>query len=317
MKAALIHHFRGIEKVEIEEVSIPSPKPFELQIAVKYAGVNPVDWKIAEGMLKTRMDYQFPIILGWDLSGIVSAVGKDVSGFSEGDPVFAYCRKKIIHDGSYAEYICLDAKNVVLKPKSLSFAQAAVIPLSSLTAWQTLFEAAHLKAKEKILIHAGAGGVGGFAIQFAKLAQAYVITTAGASNFDYVAMLGADEAIDYKKAPFIDLFRKKHPKGADVVFDTVGGSTLLASYAAAKIGGRLITIAGTIDQELASQRELETEFVFVRPDGKQLKKIASLFDEGKLSPPPIQEYSFDEVETALRASRGGHTRGKLVLNIAN
>lgn len=317
MKAALIHRFGGIEKVEIEEISTPLPKPREVQIAVKYAGVNPVDWKIAEGMLKTRMDYQFPIILGWDVSGIVSAVGVKVEDLREGDPVFAYCRKEIIHDGSYAEYICLDATNVVLKPKTLGFAEAAVIPLSSLTAWQVLFVTARLKEDETVLIHAGAGGVGGFAIQFAKLAGAHVITTASESNFDYVVRLGADEAIDYKKGSFVDALRKNHPEGVDIVFDTVGGKTLHESYAAAKMGGRLVTIAGTIDLTLASQRKLETEFVFVHPDRKQLQKIADLLDEEKLSPPRVQEFLFEEVETALRASRNGHTQGKIALKISD
>ncbi len=317
MKAALIHKFGGIEKIEIEEVSTPFPKPREVQISVKYAGVNPVDWKIAEGMLKTRMDYQFPIILGWDVSGVVSAVGEEVETFREGDPVFAYCRKEIIRDGSYAEYICLDAKNVVLKPKSLNFAEAAVIPLSSLTAWQVLFDTARIKPKETLLIHAGAGGVGGYAIQFAKIADAYVVTTASKSNFDYVSLLGADEIIDYQKDFFVEALKKNHPKGVDVVFDTVGGNTLTASYEAAKIGGRLISIAGVIDQVLASQRKLKTEFVFVHPDGKQLQKIADLFEEGKLSPPRVQEFPFEEVESALNQSRSGHTQGKIALKIAD
>jgi len=316
MKAALIHSFGSIEKIEIEEISTPIPQPHEVQIAIKYAGVNPVDWKIAEGMLKTRMDYRFPITLGWDMSGEVCAVGKEVKGLREGDPVFAYCRKEIIHDGAYAEYICLDAKNVVLKPKSLSFAQAAVIPLSSLTAWQCLFDTAHLKAKEEILIHAGAGGVGGFAIQFAKLVGAHVITTASASNTDYVKMLGADEVIDYTQVNFLTALQQEHPQGVDVVYDTVGGKTLNASYEATKVGGRLVTIAGVIDQVPATERQLQTEFVFVHPDGKQLQKISELMDAGKLLAPCVQEISFKKVEEALRLSRTGHTQGKLVLKIS-
>lgn len=316
MKAALIHSFEGIEKIKIEEISIPYPQPNEVQVSVKYAGVNPVDWKIAEGVLKTRMDYHFPIILGWDVSGVISKVGENVSHLKEGTPVFAYCRKEILRDGAYAEYICLDAKNVVEKSEKLSFAEAAVIPLSALTAWQSLYDSANLKSKEIILIHAGAGGVGGYAIQLAKLAGAHVVTTCSQSNEEYVKQLGADEVIDYTQENFVDTLKHTHPKGVDVVFDTVGGDTLKMSYLVAKPGGRLITIAGVIDQVLISEKGLTAEFVFVHPNGKQLKKIAELIDSGKFVPPRVEEVPFEEYESALRKSRDGHTQGKLALKIS-
>lgn len=316
MKAALIHSFGNIRKIEIEEIPTPFPAPHEVQVAIKYAGVNPVDWKIVEGMLKTRMDYQFPITLGWDMSGIVSAVGSEVQNFREGDPVFAYCRKKIIHDGTYAEYICLDAAHVVKKPESLTFAQAAVIPLSSLTAWQALFECAKLKKNERILIHAGAGGVGGFAIQFAKLIGSYCLTTTSHSNFDYVQKLGADTLIDYTKEDFVTHILQKFPSGVDVVFDTVGGESLQKSYRVTSERGRLVTIAGIIDPLEAAARHLKAEFLFVHPDGKNLSEIATLYESRKLLVPKIQEIPFDEVESALRKSREGHTQGKLVLKIS-
>jgi len=316
MKAALIHSFEGIEKVTIEEVSIPMPKDNEVQIAIKYAGFNPIDWKIAEGLLKSKMEYQLPIILGWDAAGEISKIGKDVKNFKLGDPVFAYCRKEIIRDGSFAEYICLPAQNVVRKPAKLTFAEAAAIPLSGLTAWQSLYDTAHLKSKEEVLIHAGAGGVGSLAIQMAKIAGAHVITTSSQANFDYVTLLGADEVIDYTKENFVEFIQKKHPKGVDVVYDTVGGNTLKESYQIAKEGGRLVTIAGIVDQALASKQHLMAEFVFVRPDGKELDKIAALIDEQRISPPRIQEIPFDEVLHGLRKSREGHIQGKLVLKIS-
>lgn len=316
MKAALIHAFEGIEKIEIAQVSIPTPQPHEVQINVKYAGVNPVDWKIAEGFLKGRMDYQFPIILGWDVAGVVSQVGKEVTSLKEGDPVFAFCKKEVIHDGSFAEYICLNAEQVVKKPNKLSFAEAATIPLSSLTAWQSLYDTAHLKNKEEVLIHAGAGGVGGFALQLAKLVGAHVITTTSGPNFDYVRSLGADEMIDYTQDNFVDTLQKKHPKGVDVIYDTVGGNTLKASYQTAKNGGRLVTIAGVVDQALATKQHLSSaQFLDVQPNGKELTKIAALFDEDKLLPPHIQEVPFEEVGLALHKSRDGHTQGKLVLKV--
>jgi NADPH:quinone reductase-like Zn-dependent oxidoreductase len=315
MMAALIHNFEGIEKVSLEEVPIPFPQEDEVQIAISYAGINPVDWKIAEGLLKTRMQYELPIILGWDAAGTISKIGKEVKNLNVGDPVFAYCRKEIIRDGSFAEYICLPAENVVKKPKNLSFAEAAAFPLCALTAWQSLYDTARVKARERILIHAGAGGVGGMAIQLAKLAGAHVITTSSEANSDYVKKLGADEVIDYTKEYFVNVLQKNYPKGMDVVYDTVGGDTLKASYQVAKGGGRLVTIAGIVDQALASKHHLIADFVFVRPDGKELSQIASLIEEKKLFAPNIHEVPFEEIALALRKSREGHAQGKLVLKI--
>jgi NADPH:quinone reductase-like Zn-dependent oxidoreductase len=315
MKAALIHSFGGIEKVTIEEVSVPTPQEGEVQIAVKCAGLNPVDWKVSEGYLKSMMEHQFPVILGWDVAGVVSQVGEGVSQFKEGDPVFAYCRKEVVRDGSFAEYICLKVNNIALKPQKLSYAQAACIPLCALTAWQSLFDTAHLKKRENVLIHAGAGGVGGFAIQFAKHIGAHVITTSNPTNFDYVKKLGADEVIDYTSESFVESIHKTYPQGVDVVYDTVGGPTLNASYLAAKEGGRLVTIAGVIDEVIAKKKHLLADFVFVRPDGKELSHIGQLFNDNKIVVPEIQEIPFLEVQSALRKSREGHTKGKLVLTI--
>lgn len=285
MKAALIHSFGGIEKIAIEETSIPTPQDDEIQIAIQCAGVNPVDWKIADGLLKSRMEYQFPIILGLDAAGVVSQVGKEVDQFKVGDAVFAFCGKEIVRDGAFAQYICLKASHVALKPQKLSYAEAASIPLSALTAWQSLFDSAHLKPREEVLIHAGGGGVGSFAIQFAKYVGAHVITTTSQANFDYVKKLGADEVIDYTHENFVNSIHKKHPEGVDVIYDTVGGETLKASYLAAKQGGRLVTIAGIIDSTIAEKKSLLAESVFVHPDGKELNHIAQLFDENKIFPP--------------------------------
>jgi len=190
MRAAAIREFGSLDKIKIEELPTPQPKPNEVQIKVHYAGLNPVDWKITMGYLKDRMPYQFPIILGWEMAGVISALGTRSTTLKVGDPVYAYCRKEKIQEGSCAEFICLPAENVAIKPSSLSFAQAAGVPLAALTAWQTLFEAGQLKKGQKVLIHAGAGGVGGYAIQLAKYRGAFVYTTASAANTDYVKKLG-------------------------------------------------------------------------------------------------------------------------------
>ncbi len=314
MKAALIHEFKGIEQIRFEETTTPTPNPDEVQIAVQFGGINPVDWKIAEGAFKGRMEYKFPIILGWDVSGTISAVGQNVTGFKIGDPVYAYCRKEMLHDGSYADFICLEAKNVAHKPQCLTFAQAAAIPLSSLTAWQTL-DLAQIKAGETILIHAGAGGVGGYAIQFAKLRGAHVITTASKENFDYVKERGADTIIDYRSEDFVERIHKCHPEGVDIVFDTVGKHTLIKSYQAVKEAGKLITIAGVIDQELAERKNLFAEFLFVTPNGPQLDQISDLIDQKKVIPPSVRTIPFYDLEPALHESREGHVQGKLVLQV--
>ncbi len=318
MKAALIHTFEGIQSIKFEEVSIPVPQEGEVQIALKYAAINPVDWKIAEGHFKSRMPYFLPIILGWDAAGEITAVHASVKNFKVGDPVYVYCKKEFLRDGSFAEYICLDAqKNVALKPTTLNYNTAASVPLSSLTAWQVLHEEAELKSREKILIHAGSGAVGGFAIQFAKLIGAHVITTASAKNFDYVKKLGADELIDYKSENFKEVILKKYPEGVDVAFDTIGGETLKQSYAATKEEGRLITIVEAPHEDLAARRHIFTKRFLVHPDGKDLEKIAKLIDSGKVIPPRIQEIPFSDLISGITQVKSGQAQAKIVVKIGS
>ncbi len=317
MQAAVIKTFGGIESISIEEVPLPTPQEHEVQIAVRYAGVNPIDWKMTEGHLKDKMESRFPITLGWDAAGTISAIGKKVSQFKMGDAVYAYCRKEIVHEGTFASHVCVKSDAVAHKPKSLSFDEAAAVPLAALTAWQALYDVVQLKAKEKILIHAGAGGVGGFALSFAHLTGAHVITTASATHHDYVKSLGADEVIDYTQENFAEVVLRRYPEGIDALFDTVGGETLKNSYSLLKEKGRLVTIADAVDSALAAQRSIVASFHFVHPDGQQLAAIAQLFDKGKIKPPLIQKVPLEEVKSALRNSRTGHTQGKIVLQITN
>ncbi len=315
MRAAFINEFGGIDKIKFGEFPLPEPLDNEVQIAVECAGVNPADWKVCDGLFRNRLPHEFPIIPGWDVSGKISKVGAGVQNLKVGEAVFAYCRKPVVHEGAFAEYICLDAENVSLKPAGISFAEAASIPLASLTAWQSLFDSAHLRPKEHILIHGGAGGVGGFAIQFAKYAGAHVTTTASGRNFDYVKKLGADEIIDYTKEDFVKKVHEIDPDGVDVVFDTIGGETLKASYNAAKTGGRLVSIVGIVDKALVAQKKLFSDLLFVTPNGKELKRIATLIEEGELLPPKIQLFPFDQLLTALHLSKEGHIQGKIIINI--
>lgn len=313
MKAIAIKEFGGIDQLEMIEVPTPKPKDNELLIEVVYTAVNPVDWKIREGMLKDRIPHQFPLILGWDVAGIVSAAGSDVDNFKAGDAVYAYCRKPIVQWGTYAEYVTFEAENVAHKPKNITFAQAAAIPLVGLTAWQALFDAAKLKKGETILIHAGSGGVGSLAIQFAKNAGAHVITTASATNHDYVMNLGAEHAIDYKDG-FVDAVKKLTTQGVDIVFDLAGGETLRDSSQVIKKGGRLVSIVEKPDPNLEKQG-IHGIYVFVSPSGKELSEITLLIEQGKVVVPNIEEMPLKEAAAAQEKNRKGHTQGKIVLKV--
>lgn len=315
MKAIAIDDFGGVERLHLEEFPDPTPLAQEVQIAVHYSGVNPVDWKICAGMLKGRIPHEFPIILGWEASGVVTAVGPESSKFKVGDEVYTYCRKPIIKWGAYAEYLVVDEQHVALKPKNISFAQAAGIPLAALTAWQALHDVAQIKNGESILIHAGAGGVGGFAIQFAALSHAKIYTTARKKNHSYVHKLGAIKAFDYSQEDFASSLLKLEPDGVDIVFDTVGGKTLQDSLAVLKKGGRVIGIVEKVDPDLASQYEVFFSYVFVAPNGDQLKTIAELIENGDVIPLPTEEIPLEKAAVAHEKLRDGHTVGKVVLKV--
>ncbi len=315
MEAIIIKEFGGVEKLQLTTVPTPKPTDNEVLIEIHDSGVNPVDWKIREGLLKSRLPHEFPLILGWEAAGRVDAIGKKVKNFKVGDEVYAYCRKPTVKEGTYAEYICLDAQNVALKPKSLSYAQAASIPLAGLTAWQSLFDSANLQKGETVLIHAGAGGVGGFAIQFAKNAGATVYTTAGQENHDYVKKLGADEAIDYKKENFASKMKTLCPKGVDVIFDTVGGKTFHDSLALLKPGGRIVSLLEHLEPADAAKRNIKASYVFVSPNAMQLKQIGDLINKGKVKTPKIEEIPLNQAAEALEKIRKGHTCGKIVLKV--
>lgn len=315
MKAIVIEEFGDLNKVKLGEIPTPEPKANEVQIEVAYAAINPVDWKITAGLLRDRMPYEFPITLGWDVSGIISKVGENVSEFKKGDAVFAYARKAKIKDGTLAEYICLEANHVALKPNKISYSEASAIPLTGLTAWQAIFDAAKLNPLETILIQAGAGGVGSIAIQFAKYQQAKVITTASKNHHQYVKKLGADIAIDYHKENFVDRIKEVFPEGIDVVFDTIGGKTLESSLEVIKKGGRLVSILQEVPPDVALKHQINAKYVFVHPDGKQLKTIAELIDAGKVKPPNIKEYPFSKTREALEDLKQGHTQGKIIISL--
>jgi NADPH2:quinone reductase len=315
MKAVTLERFGGANELHLADLPTPTPLPNEVQIQVAYTAVNPVDWKIREGHLKQMFPYRFPIIPGWDAAGTITAVGSKVTNFKVGDEVYAYCRKPTVQWGTYAEYVCFDAENVALKPKKLSFAQAASIPLVGLTAWQALFDVAKLQPGESILIHAGAGGVGSLAIEFAKNVGATVYTTCSEKNKDYVKKLGADFVIDYNREDFAEKIRSWAPNGIDVVLDCVGGETLEKSYALLKPKGRIISIVNKVDKIKCKEHNLTGDFVLVAPNGAELKEIADLIDQKKVTSPQIEEFPLTQCALAQEKNKQGHTRGKIVLRV--
>jgi NADPH2:quinone reductase len=315
MRAIVFDAFGGSEKLRMAEVHKPAPAAGEVLIEVHCASVNPVDWKIREGMLAELFPYAFPIVPGWDAAGVVAGVGKGVTGFREGDKVYAYCRKQKVQHGTYAEYVTMAADAVAPMPGNLNFAAASTIPLTGLTAWQSLFEAGKLSAGQKVLIHAGAGGVGSLAIQFAKNAGATVYTTARGRNHAYVKGLGADAAIDYSREKFVDAVRALAPEGLDLVYDTVGGHVQAESYKTLKRGGMLVSIINLPESGDAERYGARTNFVFVSPNGGQLREIAALIEAGKVRPAEYEEIPLDRAAEAQERSRTGLVRGKIVLDI--
>jgi NADPH:quinone reductase-like Zn-dependent oxidoreductase len=308
MKAVRIHEYGGPEVLKYEDAPRPQPAPDEVLIRVHAAGVNPVDWKVRAGYAKDRLKYKMPFIPGWDVSGVVEETGLDTVRLKVGDEV--YSRPDISRDGSYAEYMVVRESETALKPKSIDHVQAAAIPLTSLTAWQALFDAANLTAGQKVLIHGAAGGVGTFAVQFAKLKGAHVIGTASKKNHEYLRSLGAEETIDYNTTKFEDVVHD-----VDVVLDTITGETTERSWKVLKKGGILVSILQPPSREKAAAHGVRCAHVFVQPKVEQLNEIAKLVDTGKLKVIVEKVFPLWEARAAQELSATGHVRGKIVIRI--
>ncbi len=310
MKAVRIHAYGGPEVLHHEDAPLPTLNPDDLLIRVRAAAVNPVDWKIREGYLQGFLKHRLPLILGWDVSGDVVEVGPEATAFRVGDEVYA--RSDIERDGAYAEYIAVKASDAARKPAALDHVHAAAVPLTALTAWQSLVDAAQLQAGQTVLIHAAAGGVGSLAVQLAKARGARVIATASAVNIGLVTELGADQFIDYTRTRFEDVARE-----VDVVFDTIGGDTQERSWQVLKPGGMLVSVVSPPPEATAAAHGARRAFVFIQPSGVQLTTIAQLIDEGKMKPIIHTVLPLTEVRQAHAISQGGHARGKIVLRVAD
>jgi NADPH:quinone reductase-like Zn-dependent oxidoreductase len=308
MNAVRIHQYGGPEVLQYEEAPRPKPQSGEVLIRVHAAGVNPIDWKVREGYLKEFFPHTFPLILGWDLSGVVEKVGDGASRFKEGGEV--YSLPDPLRDGAYAEYIAVRESDLALKPKSLDHVHAAAVPLAALTAWQALFDAAQLESSQRVLIHAASGGVGHLAVQLAKWKNAHVVATASTKNQDLLRELGADETIDYTTQRFEDIARN-----IDIVFDPIGGETQARSWQVLKKGGILLSLVEPPSAEKAKAIGVRAAFVASHPNGEQLAEIAEIIDSGNLKPMVNRILPLSEARRALELSQTGHAHGKIVLRV--
>nr|AIA16624.1 Zinc-binding dehydrogenase [uncultured bacterium] len=309
MQAIVMQKFGAAEVLEYQEIPVPVIKADEILVQVCNAGVSPFDVHMREGWYKNSSNYLLPIVLGWELSGIVVAVGSDISQFKEGDAVFAH-PSVYRNGGAYAQYAAVKASEAVHKPIIVSHQQAAASVMNTLTAWQVLFDVAQLTAGQKILIHAAAGGVGHLAVQLAKWKGAYVIGTASAKNKEFLLTLGADEVIDYATVEF-----ERAVKNIDVVFDTIGGETLLKSFSILKPNGIVVSIVDFEHIKKAAGYGVRGENVIVSPNVQQLLAIANLMAEEKLKAHIETVFSLQEAARAHKLVQAGHTRGKILLEI--
>ena len=306
MKTIRIHQYGGPEVLAQVETQRPTPAHDEVLIKVRAASVNPIDWKLRAGHMKEVFPLIFPATLGWDISGTIEEAGGEVTQFKRGDEVYA-----LVTGGGYAEYAVAKATVVAKKPRTLDHVHAAAVPVAGLTAWQALFEVAQLRAGQKVLIHAAAGGVGNFAVQLAKAKGAYVIGTASSKNHPFLRDLGVDQAIDYQKTRFEDAVNE-----VDVVLDTVGGETQERSFKVLKKGGILVSLVQPPSQESATKYGVRALFYGGHASASDLAEIAKLIDGGKVKTVVETVLPLAEARRAHELSETGHARGKIVLKVA-
>ncbi|EOO38172.1 NADP-dependent oxidoreductase [Bacillus mycoides] len=331
MRAMVIDKY-GKVPMRMTEMPTPEINEYEVLAEIHAASINPIDFKIRDGKVKLLLKYKMPLILGNDFSGVIVKVGTKVTQFKVGDEIYARPRKDKI--GTFAEYIAIHEDDIALKPKNLTFEEAASIPLVGLTSYQALHDIMQLQKGQKILIHAGSGGVGTFAIQLAKIMGATVATTASEAGENLVKSLGADEIINYKKENFEDIL-----KNYDAVFDTLGGTTLEKSFDIIKSEGNIVSVSGmpnarfgkefgsgffkTLLFSLASKKLTALEkkhnaqysFLFMKPSGDQLRIIAKYIESGQIKPIIDRIFPFEDTQKAMEYSESGRAKGKIIVKI--
>ena len=332
MKAFIVDRYKKKGALRLSEMPEPELRDDDVLVQIHAAGVNPLDSKIRDGEFKLILPYRLPLILGNDVAGVVVEAGPKVRNFKPGDEVYARPDKDRI--GTFAEFIAMNEADLARKPHNLTMEEAASIPLVGLTAWQVLVERANLKKGQKVLIHAGSGGVGTFAIQLAKHIGVTVATTTSTSNVDLVKRLGADMVVDCKKDDF-----EKVLDGYDVVLNSLGKDTLEKSLRVLKPGGQLISISGPPDAAFAKENgfnwflqqvmrllsfgirkktkraRVSYSFLFMRANGEQLSQITSLIESGILRPVMDRVFPFEATNDALAYIETGRSKGKVVVKV--
>ncbi len=314
MKAIVIERYGGTEVFLTKELPFPQIKKNEILVQIYACGLNPVDYKIRAGFLKDLFPVSFPHILGGDISGKVKAVGNDVHDFKIGDEV--YFSNPLDKNGGYAELCVVNAEIVAHKPKSLSYVQSAALPVAGLTSIQALRGFSKIRSGQKVLIHAGAGGVGSFAIQYAKHMGAKVYTTTSRENHSYVYELGADVAIDYRKEDFVSICQNEG--GMDIVLESIGGDNYFRSVLATRTGGFVPCIVNPPDvktRELALQKKITTDFFLLTSSRNDLDEITKMIESQKIRPLNTKTLSFGDIVKAHEQLESGRTRGKLILEV--
>lgn len=331
MKAMIIDRY-GKVPLKLADMPVPTLGENDVLAEIFAASINPVDFKIRDGKLRMLIKYDMPLILGNDFSGVVKQVGSRVKKFKVGDEIYGRAVKDRI--GTFAEYIAIDEDAIALKPKNLSFEEAASIPLVGLTSYQALHDILRLSVGQKVLIHAGSGGVGTFAIQLAKSMGAYVATTTSEAGFQLVKKLGADLIINYRNEEFDKILQNY-----DAVFDTIGGKTLEKSFRVVKPGGQIVSIAGLPNArfgkeygagffktslfriatlkitKLEKQYNVKYTFLFMKPSGEQLSTITDLIEAEKIKPVIDRIFPFEDAQKAMEYSESGRAKGKIILKI--
>ncbi|WP_077624885.1 NADP-dependent oxidoreductase [Sediminibacillus massiliensis] len=310
MKAIVIENYGSAEELVEKEVPMPELNDKQVLVELHATSINPIDWKLREGYLKEMLPFEFPIILGWDAAGIVKDVGADVSDFQIGDRVFA--RPATTAKGTYAEYTAVDEDLLAHIPENITFEEAAAVPLAGLTAWQCLVDFAEIKEGDKVLVQAGSGGVGSFAIQIAKSFGAYVASTASGKNEDFLNQIGVDHFINYKEENFEEVL-----EDYDIVLDTMGGEIMERSFQVLKKGGKLVSIIDQPDEQKAQEKGIKAGSFWLNPNGRQLAELADLLNRGQVISTVGHTYPFsaEGLREAHQLSETHHARGKIVIKI--
>lgn len=308
MKAVRIHEYGGTPVLLFEDAPMPICGPGDVLIRVVGSSVNPVDCMIREGKLQGMLTYSMPFIPGWDVSGVVHAVGENARRFQLGDAV--YSRPDIARNGTYAEFVAVREQDVAFKPRTVSHIQAGVLPLAGITAWEAIVTLGQVKPGQRVLVHAAAGGVGSLAVQIAKAHGAHVIGTASNERRALVTSLGADEFVDYRTQRLQDAVRD-----VDLVLDTMGGETQEASWHVMAPGGLLVSLISDPTLGAAKWPKLRGAFLFIQPNGQVLTQLAAMVDDGKLRPVICAEFSLHDIQRAHALSDSHHAAGKIALYV--